>query len=211
MDVAQQPTETADVQPLAQGRYLRPLAIGVLSAVAGLFVIFVVLGPSLTSTELRDSSAAIATSPTPGASAPPVRSTVETRTVPNATTTADESRRDGVHDNEITTAAPVHPTVIKARLCADLEQWRCDPPDRPVPSGPLFFYTQLKSTSAITVKHRWYHDDRLYQSVELRASASTGYRTFSRQNMNRDSAGNWRVELRAEDGALLYEERFSVR
>jgi hypothetical protein len=29
--------------------------------------------------------------------------------------------------------------------------------------------------------------------------------------MNGDSAGNWRVELRSEAGALLHEERFTVR
>jgi hypothetical protein len=212
MNGAQHPTETADAQPLVHSSYVRPLAIGALSAAAGLVGIFVVVGPPLTSTELPLSSAAIAKSPTPEAStAPRLPATPETSVLPQATTTTDESRRDGVRDDQITAAAPVHATVIKARLCADLEQWRCDPPDRPVPSGPLFFYTQLKSTSATTVKHRWYRGDRLYQSVELRASPSTGYRTFSRQNMNSDSAGNWRVELRAEDGALLHEERFSVR
>jgi hypothetical protein len=103
--------------------------------------------------------------------------------------------------------------LVKARLCADLEDFACDPPDRPVPPGPLFFYTQVKSTTATTIQHRWYRDNRLYQSIQLRVNATpgVGYRTFSRSVMTGESAGNWRVELRTEDGALLHEERFSVR
>jgi hypothetical protein len=103
--------------------------------------------------------------------------------------------------------------VVKARLCAELDDFACDPPDRPVPPGPLFFYTQVTSTSATTIEHRWYRDNHLDQSIQLRVQASprVGYRTFSRNMMTAESAGNWRVELRAEDGALLHEERFSVR
>ena len=107
---------------------------------------------------------------------------------------------------------PERPTVVKARLCAELEEWRCDPPDRPVPPGLLFFYTQVKSSSPTTVTHRWYRGNRLYQSVDIRVQASpSGYRAYSRHTMNSESAGNWRVELRAEDGTVLHEERFSVR
>jgi hypothetical protein len=104
-------------------------------------------------------------------------------------------------------------TVVKARLCAELEDFACDPPDRPVPAGPLFFYTQVKSTTATTIQHRWYRDDRLYQTVPLRVQASPrdGYRTYSRNIMTGESTGSWRVELRTEDGVLLHEERFSVR
>jgi Protein of unknown function (DUF2914) len=103
--------------------------------------------------------------------------------------------------------------VVRARLCAELDEWRCDPPDRPVPPGPLFFYTQVKSVSPTTIQHRWYRDNRLHQSVDLRvqASPSLGFRTYSRNVMNGDSAGSWRVELRSEAGALLHEERFTVR
>ena len=64
-----------------------------------------------------------------------------------------------------------------------------------------------------TVQHRWYRDNRLHQSVELRVQAgpSVGYRIYSRETMNSESAGSWRVELRTENGVLLHEERFSVR
>jgi hypothetical protein len=82
-----------------------------------------------------------------------------------------------------------------------------------VTGGPLFFYTQIKTARDTTVQHRWYRDNRLFQSVKLRveAGAAGGYRTYSRSTMNGESVGNWRVELRTEDGVLLHQERFSVR
>ena len=104
------------------------------------------------------------------------------------------------------------PGVPRASLCAELDQWLCDPPDRPVPPGPLFFYTQVKSARATMVQHRWYRGDRLEKTEELRIKVRpSGDRTFSRHILDGDSVGSWRVELRAEDGGLLHEERFSVR
>jgi hypothetical protein len=103
-------------------------------------------------------------------------------------------------------------SVMRASLCGELDDWSCDPADRPVPTGPLFFYTQIKSTSATNVEHRWYHDNRLHQSVKLRiqANRTAGYRTYSRNVMTSDSAGDWRIELRSEDGSVLHQERFTV-
>ena len=111
------------------------------------------------------------------------------------------------------TPTPARPVVVRASLCGDLDDWLCDPADRPVPPGPLFFYAQIKSANATTVHHRWYHDGRLYHAVELRVQANrtAGYRTFSRNLMTSDSVGNWKIELRSEDGVLLHEEHFAVR
>src|SRR4030095_15958565 len=101
---------------------------------------------------------------------------------------------------------------MKESRCGELEDLLCDPADRPVPRGTLFFYTQIKSASATTVQHLWYQDNRLHQTVTLRVQASRdGYRMLSRTLRTRDSAGSWRVELRSEDGTLLHEERFTVR
>jgi hypothetical protein len=102
---------------------------------------------------------------------------------------------------------------VRASLCGDLDDWACDPADRPIPPGPLFFYTQIKSPNATTVLHRWYQDNHLRQAVELRVEAnrSAGYRTYSRNMMKSESVGNWRVEVRTRDGSLLHEERFEVR
>jgi hypothetical protein len=141
---------------------------------------------------------------------PPIES-ISAATQPKQTT---EDGPIGAVDSHVTTSAlPVRPTVAKAQLCAELDDWLCDPPDRPIPPGQLFFYTQVRSTSATTLQHRWYHGDRLQQSIDFRVdpSRTMGYRIFSRYTMKADSAGNWKVELRTKDGTLLHEERFSVQ
>lgn len=110
----------------------------------------------------------------------------------------------------------VMPEVADAQLCRDLSRggdWRCDPVSSPVDPGSLFFFTRLKAANDTTVQHRWYRGAALVQAVDLRirANPSNGYRTFSRNNVNAQTAGDWRVELRAADGALLHEIRFVVQ
>ena len=105
------------------------------------------------------------------------------------------------------------PTVVTAQLCTALKAWRCEAADSQVPAGPVFFYTQLKSATATTIEHRWYQGDRLRQAVQLRIQANpgAGYRTYSRNTISSERAGDWRVELRSADGTVLHEERFTVR
>ena len=208
------PAESEALQPLAQRKSVRPIAIGVSIASALFLIVFLAARPWLSATERSDSSPAIALEPTPEVPTP----TYEPLSVkPNAelkktTKTVTSARDAGPSSRNTPESIPARPAVVRARLCAELDEWQCDPPDRPVPPGPLFFYTQVKSTSATAVKHRWYRDNRLYKTVELRIQASpSGYRTYSRHTFNSDSAGSWRVEVRAEDGVLLHEERFSVR
>ena len=77
----------------------------------------------------------------------------------------------------------------------------------------MFFYTQVKSATATTIEHRWYQGNRMRRVVQLRIEASpgTGYRTYSRNTISSERAGDWRVELRSADGTVLHEERFTVR
>ena len=207
--------ESQDLPPLMRRRFVRPLAIGALGPGVMLIVIFTTARPWVSSTEPTESSSAIAIDSSREIPAPPrAHLSVEPIPLPKGSTKTVGSGPEGASARRISAASTrARPTVVRARLCAELDQGLCDPADRPVPPGPLFFYTQVKSRSATTVTHRWYRGDRLYQSVELRvqASPSLGDRTHSRQTMNRESAGSWRVELRAEDGTLLHEERFSVR
>jgi hypothetical protein len=118
------------------------------------------------------------------------------------------------------TASPV--TVADAQLCRGLSTsgprsvsagWQCDRASLPVDPGSLFFYTRVRSASDITVQHRWYRGDQLRKVVELRirANPTDGYRTYSRNTVDQQSGGDWKVELRTEDGVLLHEERFLVR
>ena len=76
--------------------------------------------------------------------------------------------------------------------------------------GPIVLYTRARSLRDAAVVHRWYRGDTLRQSVKLtiRANPTAGYRTYSRQTVD---SGDWRVEVRSEDGDLLHERRFAVR
>ena len=214
--------EPREIQPLIPRRFIRPLAIGGLGPAVMLIVILTAVRPWLNSNGRAQSPSPIATDSTRETSAPkqtalsvePTTQPVEPTTRHEENTRTDERARGGEPAHRIAeVSTPVRLTVMKARLCAELEDFACDPPDRPVPAGPLFFYTQVKSTTATTIQHRWYRDNRLYQTVPLRVQACPrdGYRTYSRNMMTGESAGNWRVELRTEDGVLLHEERFSVR
>jgi hypothetical protein len=111
--------------------------------------------------------------------------------------------------------------VAEARLCERLAisepggaggDWTCEPAGTPVRQGPLFFYTRVRSDRDTTLQHRWYLGDRLRQAVALRirASSSLGFRTYSRITVPA-APGDWKVELRAADGALLHEAHFAVQ
>jgi hypothetical protein len=203
-----------DEQPLVRSRFIRPLAIGGVGPALMLIVILAAVRPWLNSSGQARSAPAIVSDSPREIAAPQAALSVEPLALPKQTKKTSEDHPDGETARRTTEAsAPMRLTVVKARLCADLEDFACDPPDTPVPAGPLFFYTQVKSTGATTIQHRWYRNDRLYQSVPLHVQASTrdGYRTFSQSIMTGESAGSWRVELRTEDGVLLHEERFSVR
>jgi hypothetical protein len=106
-------------------------------------------------------------------------------------------------------------SLVTAQLCGTFSpsggKWRCDPPADPVPLGRIVLYTRVKASREATIEHRWYCDDALQRAVTLAigANASEGYRTFSRQTVNR--AGIWRVEVRNANGDLLHEEQFAVR
>jgi hypothetical protein len=105
--------------------------------------------------------------------------------------------------------------VADARLCRNLSTsgaWQCDQISGEVGPGTIYFFTRIAATRDTTVQHRWYFGDQLRQSVMLSIQAnSAGYRTYSRTTIAPDRAGNWRVELRTEDGRVLREERFTVR
>jgi hypothetical protein len=213
-DVSPLPAESDALKPLVQRKSGRLLAIAASIAVGLPLIVFLTASPWLSTTEKAESSSAIAlhatqevpTSPREPLSAKPIAALKDT-------TRTAASGLDGGRSSRVTAdSTPARPTVVRARLCAELDEWLCDPPDRPVPPGPLFFYTQVKSISATTVKHHWYRGSRLYKTVELRTQVSpSGHRMYSRHTLDSESAGSWRIEVRAEDGVLLHEERFSVR
>jgi hypothetical protein len=109
----------------------------------------------------------------------------------------------------------VVPTLVSAQLCRSIQtagEWRCTPANGEVAPGSVVFYTRLKAPADTSVEHRWYRGDRLQQKMTLRirANQGTGYRTFSRATVGAGLGGQWKVELRAMNGAVLHEERFTV-
>ena len=104
--------------------------------------------------------------------------------------------------------------VATAQLCRTFSavgsNWRCDPVGGAAAPGPMVFYTRVRSPRDTAVVHRWYHGGTLRQSVRLpiRASATEGYRTYSRLTVDE---GDWQLEVRSADGSLLHEHRFAVK
>lgn len=105
-------------------------------------------------------------------------------------------------------------TVATAQICRTFStrgsSWRCDPMGQSAAPGPLVFYTRIRSARDTTVVHRWYRGGTLRHSATLtiRASATEGYRTYSRLTVNN---GDWRLDVMSADGRLLHEQRLAVR
>ena len=208
------PATTPNVTPIPRKRFLPPLAVGALSGVALLIVILTVARPWGSPVEETRSPAtpiAARQTPAPRPTAPPAEPLVPP---PDTATPTQPTRREADAARPGTPAQPAEmPTVATAQLCTALKDWRCEAADSQVPPGPMFFYTQVKSATATTIEHRWYQGDRMLRAVPLRIEANpgTGYRTYSRNTITSERAGDWRVELRSADGTVLHEERFIVR
>ena len=197
-------------------RSLRPFALGALGGVALLIVILMMTRPWGTGAEETKASPATAIAPAPEASVPrltPPPAEPIAGPQPTAKPPPTRSEVDAIGAKPNTLTRSVVPTVVTAQLCTALRDWRCEAADSQVPPGPMFFYTQVKSETATTIEHRWYQGNRLRQTVQLRIQANpgAGYRTYSRNTISNEPVGEWRVELRNADGAVLHEERFTVR
>jgi hypothetical protein len=212
-----QSAKKQDVTPIPRERFLRPLALGALSAVALLIVILTMARPWGSPVEETKSPPATAIAPARETPAPrPTSPPAEPLAQPQHTAKPTQPTRneaDAIGARPSTRRPAVMPTVATAQLCTALRAWRCEAADSQVAPGPMFFYTQLRSATATTIEHRWYQGDRLRQAVQLRIQANpgAGYRTYSRNTISSERVGDWRVELRSADGAVLHEERFTVR
>ena len=207
---------TQDVTPIPRKWFSHPLVLGALIGVALLIAILTVTRPWGSPVEETKSPPATAIVPARETPAPrPTPPAVETaRQQPTAKPTPTRSEAEAVGAKPTTPArSGTLPTVVTAQLCTALRAWRCEAADSQVPPGPMFFFTQLKSATATTIEHRWYQGDRMHHSVRLRIEANpgAGYRTYSRNTISSERVGDWRVELRSADGAVLHEERFTVR
>ena len=209
---------TQDVTPIPRKWFSHPLVLGALIGVALLIAILMMARPWVSPAEETTSRPATETAPTretpPPRPTPPPAEPIARRESTATPTPPTRSEADVVSVIPTPSArSAALPTVVTAQLCTALRAWQCEAAGGQVPPGPMFFYTQLKSATATTIEHRWYQGDSLRHSVQLRIQANpgAGYRTYSRNTISRERVGDWRVELRSADGAVLREERFTVR
>ena len=164
--------------------------------------------PSASATTKDAAAASTAPPPTDSSSAP-------SEVAPRSTTRGDTAGAAKRPARGGSASAAAQPTVAEAQVCRRFSpgspEWRCERAGASVAPGSLVYYTRIKAASATTVEHRWYHRDGLQQRVvlDVAANSTAGYRTYSRLAVT--AHGPWRVELRTASGALLHEERFSVR
>jgi hypothetical protein len=158
-----------------------------------------------------------AVAPASPASEPPAAAPAE-RT-PSIPAQAERPTRDD-RSKAATSGAAAAPSnavsLVTAQLCGKFStsgaSWQCTPVGDSAAPGPIVLYTRVRSPRDIVLVHRWYRGDALRKTVNLtvRANASEGYRTYSRQTV--DAGQSWRVEVSTIDGGdVLYEQRVSIR
>jgi hypothetical protein len=80
----------------------------------------------------------------------------------------------------------------------------------PADVSRVFAFTEITGASdGASVKHLWFHGDRLMASVELPIGSSR-WRTWSSKKILPPWTGKWRVDVTAEDGRLLKSLEFTI-
>jgi DUF2914 family protein len=76
--------------------------------------------------------------------------------------------------------------------------------------GTITFWTRLAGGSpGRWVEHVWFHGEKEIARVRQRVEAPT-WRTWTRKRILAEWTGDWRVEVRADDGTLLAERFFTI-
>ena len=81
---------------------------------------------------------------------------------------------------------------------------------------PIYCYTAIQAPRGLhdEIEHRWFHDGRLINTVELKGISggrTAGYRTWSvKRNFPKNPFGDWRCEARTKAGQLVGEIRFEL-
>jgi hypothetical protein len=146
------------------------------------------------------------------ATPPPIAEATPKPAAPPAASSVSESKSPPRRTESVATGDL---SIVDAKVCRSLStsSWTCTPATSPSAPGVFFFYTRIRSPRDATVQHRWSVDGRLVRSVNLRIAANpgAGYRTYTRNTVAANRRGNWTIELRDAKGALLHEERLTVR
>lgn len=75
----------------------------------------------------------------------------------------------------------------------------------------LYCFTRIVNPSEeeTTIKHIWYNGDEKVGEYDLPVKAGK-WRTYSKKMIDRDSAGEWKVQALDSDGNILKEVRFRI-
>ncbi len=105
--------------------------------------------------------------------------------------------------------------TVDSSLCERLNRggggWRCDPFPASGDSDAVYYYTRVKSPRDATIRHRWTYQGKPVQTVSLqvRANAREGFRTFSHQRVA-GRPGQWEVAVLSADGTVVEARQFTV-
>ena len=200
----------------------RTIAMATLGVAVVVAVAFAVQRRGITDTsnplpQAQSKPASTNDSPATSSTTPPLPDKQQPTVTPErrAGTTPASVERPNAPETSIG-SAPV--SVLNAQLCSSLEKrgspdWQCAPVNNDPQPGTYILYTRLLTNGETTVEHRWYRGERVQQVRRLRVAASPGqgYRTFSSNSISPERAGDWKVELRAADGTVLWEQHFVIR
>ncbi len=74
----------------------------------------------------------------------------------------------------------------------------------------LYCFTRIKGADGETrVTHDWFYENRRVSHVVLEVKSSN-WRTFSLKTISPEHTGQWKVEIRSEDGILLKQIYFAI-
>lgn len=74
--------------------------------------------------------------------------------------------------------------------------------------GQLFYFTEIEGGPA-TIKHVWIWEGRIMATVTLELR-SPRFRTWSSKRIQPEWTGQWKVEARTSDGAVLSSQEFVI-
>jgi hypothetical protein len=100
-------------------------------------------------------------------------------------------------------------------LCTTLARgggvWRCEPAGEATSADAVYYYSRVRASRDVVVRHRWTYRGEVIRTVSLdvRANPQEGFRTFSRQSLA-GRAGPWEVSLVAPDGTVVETQRIDA-
>jgi hypothetical protein len=69
-------------------------------------------------------------------------------------------------------------------------------------TAKVFFFTELRDLEETTIRHRWIHGGEVLAEVEFKVRGSR-WRVYSSKTLLPEWTKGWKVEVVAEDGAVL--------